>query len=96
MHQVIDRRMASGKISRVPGLGGGFGKQTGNNVIETTQNGGNGDRDGEDEDEEEEYLETSAVAGSRRELERRLVRKIDLRLCTIAGILCSLNLLGEF
>lgn len=31
-----------------------------------------------------------------RMLERRLVRKIDLRLCTIAGILCSLNLLGEF
>jgi len=27
-----------------------------------------------------------------RELERRLVRKVDLRLCTIAGILCSLNL----
>lgn len=30
-----------------------------------------------------------------RDLERKLVRKIDLRLCTIAGILCSLNLLGE-
>ncbi|TAQ83866.1 hypothetical protein B7494_g7813 [Chlorociboria aeruginascens] len=27
--------------------------------------------------------------------ERRLVRKIDLRLCTIAGILCSLNLLDS-
>lgn len=26
-------------------------------------------------------------------VERRLVRKIDVRLCTIAGILCSLNLL---
>ncbi len=30
-----------------------------------------------------------------RALERRLVRKIDWRLCTIAGILCSLNLLDS-
>ncbi|RDL38432.1 uncharacterized protein BP5553_02772 [Venustampulla echinocandica] len=30
-----------------------------------------------------------------RDLERRLVRKIDLRLCTIAGMLCSLNLLDS-
>ncbi|CAG8957491.1 hypothetical protein HYFRA_00011473 [Hymenoscyphus fraxineus] len=30
-----------------------------------------------------------------REMERRLVRKVDLRLCTIAGILCSLNLLDS-
>jgi hypothetical protein len=30
-----------------------------------------------------------------RGLERKLVRKIDLRLCTIAGILCSLNLLDS-
>lgn len=29
-------------------------------------------------------------------MERRLVRKIDIRLCTIAGILCSLNLLDRF
>lgn len=29
-------------------------------------------------------------------VERRLVRKIDVRLCTIAGILCSLNLLDRF
>lgn len=28
-------------------------------------------------------------------LERKLVRKVDLRLCTIAGILCSLNLLDS-
>jgi hypothetical protein len=27
--------------------------------------------------------------------ERKLVRKIDLRLCTIAGVLCSLNLLDS-
>lgn len=30
-----------------------------------------------------------------RVLERKLLRKIDLRLCTIAGILCSLNLLDS-
>jgi hypothetical protein len=29
-------------------------------------------------------------------MERRLVRKIDIRLCTIAGVLCSLNLLDRF
>jgi len=32
---------------------------------------------------------------SNRSLERRLRRKVDLRLCTIAGILCSLNLLDS-
>lgn len=31
----------------------------------------------------------------KRELEKRVVRKVDLRLCTIAGILCSLNLLDS-
>lgn len=31
----------------------------------------------------------------RQAMERRLVRKVDLRLCTIAGILCSLNLLDS-
>jgi hypothetical protein len=29
-------------------------------------------------------------------MERKLVRKIDIRLCTIAGVLCSLNLLDRF
>jgi hypothetical protein len=28
-------------------------------------------------------------------MERKLVRKIDIRLCTIAGVLCSLNLLDR-
>lgn len=28
-------------------------------------------------------------------LERALIRKVDLRLCSIAGILCSLNLLDS-
>lgn len=32
---------------------------------------------------------------SRKILERRLVRKVDWRLCTIAGILCSLNLMDS-
>jgi hypothetical protein len=41
----------------------------------------------EGEDEEEERKDEI--------LERKLVRKIDLRLCTIAGILCSLNLLDS-
>lgn len=29
------------------------------------------------------------------DMKRKLVRKIDIRLCTIAGILCSLNLLDS-
>ena len=35
----------------------------------------------------------SEISGD--DLEGKLVRKIDLRLCTIAGILCSLNLLDS-
>jgi len=44
--------------------------------------------DGDGEVEEATIEETKAI-------ERKLVRKIDLRLCTIAGILCSLNLLDS-
>ncbi|KAI0122031.1 putative MFS transporter [Daldinia grandis] len=44
------------------------------------------------EEEEEDVIDTVA---SRRALERRLRLKVDLRLCTIAGILCSLNLLDS-
>ena len=36
-----------------------------------------------------------ASDASLRDLDRRLRRKVDLRLCTIAGILCSLNLLDS-
>ena len=43
----------------------------------------------EDEDNEDDHSE------GMRKLERLLVRKVDLRLCTIAGILCSLNLLDS-
>lgn len=32
---------------------------------------------------------------SRKHLENKLRRKVDLRLCSIAGILCSLNLLDS-
>jgi len=45
----------------------------------------NGDRDGNEDSE----------SVLRDGLEGKLVRKIDLRLCTIAGILCSLNLLDS-
>ncbi|OTB17788.1 hypothetical protein K445DRAFT_315540 [Daldinia sp. EC12] len=47
---------------------------------------------GEEEEEEEDVVDTVAT---RRALERRLRLKVDLRLCTIAGILCSLNLLDS-
>jgi hypothetical protein len=48
-----------------------------------------------DESESEVELEGS-VSASLGDAERRLVGKIDLRLCAITGILCSLNLLGGF
>lgn len=44
--------------------------------------------DAEDVDDNQSISMTS-------KLEKSLVRKIDLRLCTIAGILCSLNLLDS-
>jgi hypothetical protein len=47
---------------------------------------------GEYESPEVVYREDGEWAG---EMEKKLVRKIDLRLCTIAGILCSLNLLDS-
>lgn len=43
----------------------------------------------DDDHNEGDHLE------ERRKRERHLVRKVDLRLCTIAGILCSLNLLDS-
>jgi hypothetical protein len=48
---------------------------------------------GEYDDTEVIYSDPEAEA--EKERERKLVRKIDLRLCTIAGILCSLNLLDS-
>ena len=45
------------------------------------------------DDEEVIYADAEDVAERARE--KRLVRKIDLRLCTIAGILCCLNLLDS-
>jgi len=47
-----------------------------------------------DPDDDGEVVELASEG--MRELERRLVRKVDLRLCTIAGILCSLNLCEYF
>ncbi|KAH7035687.1 permease of the major facilitator superfamily [Microdochium trichocladiopsis] len=57
------------------------------------QVGGNGtsDGDGADDDDDDETEDPAHI----KMLERRLRRKVDLRLCTIAGILCSLNLLDS-
>lgn len=49
-------------------------------ISDISRQGGGNESDENDED---------------RDRERRLVRKVDLRLCTIAGILCSLNLLDS-
>ncbi|EEP76666.1 conserved hypothetical protein [Uncinocarpus reesii 1704] len=46
-----------------------------------------------EEDEGEE--ETLSIPKHEKALERGLLRKVDLRLCTIAGILCSLNLIDS-
>lgn len=54
---------------------------------EATIAGGAGEGAAEDGEEEEEPIDPV--------LERRLRLKVDLRLCTIAGILCSLNLLDS-
>jgi hypothetical protein len=42
-----------------------------------------------------EVIYSDSEAVDEKEREMKLVRKIDLRLCTIAGILCSLNLLDS-
>jgi len=55
-----------------------------NSVANTTQNSFSPDYE-----EAVESIEELAA------LERKLVKKIDWRLCTIAGILCSLNLLDS-
>jgi len=47
------------------------------------------------DDGEDDEVEIQDPFAERARLERRLVRKIDWRLCTIAGVLCSLNLLDS-
>lgn len=41
------------------------------------------------------FPDVEAIPDDYEDLERRLRRKVDLRLCSIAGILCSLNLLDS-
>lgn len=48
-----------------------------------------------DENDDEIGSTTTATTKEEAALERRLRLKIDMRLCTIAGILCSLNLLDS-
>ena len=57
-------------------------------IFSSTQEAGGGP-----EDEGGDGSDVSVEEGRR--LERTLVRKIDWRLCSIAGILCSLNLLDS-
>lgn len=52
----------------------------------------NGTSDGIDNDDSMYNVDREEAE---RDMERRLVRKIDWRLCTIAGILCSLNLIDS-
>jgi len=47
-----------------------------------------------DADDGEVEVEDPCLVTER--MERKLVRKIDIRLCTIAGVLCSLNLLDRY
>lgn len=54
-----------------------------------------GDEGGEEEEDIVINENDVDFVATRRSLERRLRLKVDLRLCTIAGILCSLNLLDS-
>ncbi len=58
-------------------------------VADATQTSFNPNQDGGREGDGEISIEEITT------LEKKLVRKIDWRLCTIAGILCSLNLLDS-
>ncbi|KAF2480501.1 putative MFS transporter [Neohortaea acidophila] len=49
----------------------------------------------QDDDDDDGSTNIDESTADYHELERRLRRKVDLRLCTIAGILCSLNLLDS-
>ncbi|KXT04010.1 hypothetical protein AC578_9280 [Pseudocercospora eumusae] len=53
------------------------------------------DHNNEDDSGYETDISASPTNASLIDLERRLRLKVDLRLCTIAGILCSLNLLDS-
>jgi hypothetical protein len=46
-------------------------------------------------DGEDGVVEAQELCVETARMERMLVRKIDWRLCTIAGVLCSLNLLDR-
>ena len=61
------------------------------NTTNTTPSGSDSDSD----PLAEVTQETLQYGSSRAEVEARLRLKVDLRLCTIAGILCSLNLLDS-
>jgi len=52
-------------------------------------------RNGNGNHVEGDNISEGSESGEMAALERKLVRKVDLRLCTIAGILCSLNLVDS-
>lgn len=66
----------------------GFGDGKGNDNISKVQ-------DVATASETEEVDDNESLISIDSKLQKKLVRKIDLRLCTIAGILCSLNLLDS-
>lgn len=76
----------------VPTKGHGMRERNYAATVET--NGEDGRRSRSDSDLDDGDVALTAPPADKA-LERRLRRKIDLRLCTIAGILCSLNLLDS-
>jgi hypothetical protein len=70
--------------------GGSEQEQDGTTVLisEESRNGNGNHVEGDNVSEGSESGEVTAFG-------RKLVRKVDLRLCTIAGILCSLNLVDS-
>ncbi|WEW58467.1 hypothetical protein PRK78_003935 [Emydomyces testavorans] len=61
-------------------------KVSSNPPLVTTSDGEHEGPEGEDD---------ALIVQSEKALERRLLLKVDLRLCTIAGVLCSLNLIDS-
>lgn len=72
--------------------GSGQGRNIKQNTITESHDNGVHEYDGAHEYDE---IEGRSSSDEMTRLERKLVQKVDLRLCTIAGVLCSLNLLDS-
>lgn len=73
-------------------------KEIGNGRTTTEISAAGSDVDAVEKEQDENAVDANIIDGDLLEksmLEKSLVRSVDWRLCTIAGILCSLNLLDS-